>query len=131
LPLAGASEAPLAALELLSVPRLGTISPWSSKATDIAHSCGLDQVRRIERGTLFRLLSSAAFSAQRVAALEPLLHDRMTQTVLVEVGQAELLFRRSEPRQLRSVPLMQAGRPALEQANQELGLALAEDEIDY
>ncbi|HEV8246965.1 MAG TPA: phosphoribosylformylglycinamidine synthase, partial [Polyangiaceae bacterium] len=131
LPLASASEAVGPALELLVVPRLGTISPWSSKATDIAHSCGLAQVRRIERGTLFRLRSSAAFSAQQVAALEPLLHDRMTQTVLVEHGQAELLFRRSEPREVQSVPLMQGGRPALEKANQELGLALAEDEIDY
>jgi len=110
------------------VPRLGTISPWSSKATDIARTAGLDAVRRIERGTRFIL--SGVSEAERTALL-PLLHDRMTETVLREAADAEALFERATPRALTSVPLLAEGRAALVRANTALGLALAEDEIDY
>ncbi|TMG74268.1 MAG: phosphoribosylformylglycinamidine synthase [Betaproteobacteria bacterium] len=103
----------------LVVPRLGTLSPWSSKATDIARNCGLAAVRRIERGTAFYVRSEA----HGIAAA---LHDRMTQTVLSSFEEAAKLFSHVPPRPLQSVPL--AG---LRQANRSLGLALSEDEIEY
>jgi phosphoribosylformylglycinamidine synthase len=110
----------------LVIPRIGTISPWSSKATDIAHNCGLAVVRRIERGVAYRISGAAA--RERVA---PVLHDRMTETVLDRIEAASALFRHIEPRLLAVVPLGAHGRAALERANAELGLALSEDEVDY
>jgi phosphoribosylformylglycinamidine synthase len=114
-------------LPLLVVPRLGTLSPWASKATDIAHSCGLASVRRVERGTLYRVLGLAA---EQRSAVVPLLHDRMTETVLDGVGEASRLFVSEAPRPLRAVSLA-AGKAALDRANRELGLALDDGEIDY
>ena len=114
--------------ELLVVPRPGTISPWSSKATDIAHNCGLSGIRRLERGILFEV---GADSELDVDLLAPLLHDRMTQAVLKTVAEAEVLFATAEPRAMSSIDVLGSGRSALEQANTSLGLALAEDEIDY
>ena len=118
---------------LLVVPRLGTISPWSSKATDIAHNCGLAEVRRIERGVLYRFTSADGrpLDEHELARLRPLIHDRMTERVLDGVEEAEGLFLQAEPAPLRRVDLLGQGRSALERANRELGLALAEDEIDY
>ena len=108
----------------LVVPRIGTISPWSSKATEIARICGLERVRRIERGTLYALDAQLDVDARtRVAAL---LHDRMTESVLAGPDEAAELFRRFEPRPLVRVPLA-----ALERSNVELGLALTQEEIDY
>ncbi len=126
----GPTRAPksLTGLERFVVPRLGTISPWSSKATDIARIAGLDAVRRLERGVRWTLVG---VTEADVAALSPLLHDRMTETVLSDEGAAEALFRRAEPRPLSTVPLLAEGREALVRANKALGLALAEDEIDY
>ncbi len=116
---------------LLVVPRLGTISPWSSKATDIARQCGFDKVVRIERGTAYSLdLSGALDDARRAAAL-PLVHDRMTESVLNRLDEAEALFHHYSPQPLSSVDLLAGGRAALEAANGELGLALSDDEIDY
>ncbi|SMB24517.1 phosphoribosylformyl-glycineamide synthetase [Sterolibacterium denitrificans] len=112
---------------LLVTPRLGTISPWSSKATDIARQCGFAQVRRIERGTAFH----ADVPASQRAALLPLLHDRMTESVLAQFDEAEALFRQLPPQPLTTVALLDRGRQALVAANAELGLALSEDEIDY
>jgi phosphoribosylformylglycinamidine synthase len=130
-PTAGA-RSPGGAL-LLVVPRLGTISPWSSKATDIAHSCGLPEVLRIERGVAFRVRKrgSAKLSEGEREALLPLIHDRMTETVLASLDQAEALFRHVAPKPLSTVAVMREGRPALARANREMGLALSEDEIDY
>jgi phosphoribosylformylglycinamidine synthase len=108
------------------VPRLGTISPWSSKATDIAHNCGLASVRRIERGISWSVRGSDL--DQR--ALRAALHDRMTESVLDRSEDAERLFTHAEPRPLSRIDLS-AGRVALEGANKRLGLALADDEIDY
>ncbi|HEV8095252.1 MAG TPA: phosphoribosylformylglycinamidine synthase, partial [Burkholderiales bacterium] len=108
----------------LVVPRIGTISPWSSKATEIARICGLSGVRRIERGTLHALDARLdADARRRVAAL---LHDRMTESVLAGPDDTAGLFRRFEPRPLGRVPLA-----ALERSNAELGLALADDEMEY
>ncbi|HVO19627.1 MAG TPA: phosphoribosylformylglycinamidine synthase, partial [Anaeromyxobacter sp.] len=116
-------------LRLWVVPRLGTISPWSTKATDIARTCGLGAhgLRRIERGVLWAVSGPVADGP----ALRAALHDRMTESVLDRAEDAARLFAREEPRPLRTVGLLEGGRPALERANRELGLALSPDEIDY
>ncbi len=113
------------------VPRLGTISPWSTKATEIASNCGLESVERIERGVLWGIeLTGAVDEAVEAALLEPI-HDRMTESVLESIADAEALFSTTEPAPLTSVDVLGGGRDALARANGELGLALAEDEIDY
>ena len=114
------------AMAVLVTPRLGTISPWSSKATDIARLCNLDFVRRIERGTVFRL--SGPVSPE---AILPLLHDRMTETVLPSIDAADELFRHVAPRPMTEVDVLRSGAAAIEEANVRFGLALAPDEIDY
>jgi phosphoribosylformylglycinamidine synthase len=103
----------------LVVPRLGTVSPWSSKATDIARNCGLAGVRRIERGTLYYLNTGNP-------SLAALLHDRMTQTVLRSLDEASRLFGHIPPRPLESISVTEIG-----EANRRLGLALSDDEIEY
>ncbi len=117
----------------LVTPRVGTISPWSSKATDIAWNCGLEAVERIERGVAYRVALAAekALSDSERRALAALLHDRMTESVLADFAAAGELFRHFEPRPLGSVGVLAGGRPALVEANAALGLALSEDEIDY
>jgi phosphoribosylformylglycinamidine synthase len=116
----------------LIIPRPGTLSPWSSKATDIAHNCGLQHhVRRIERGIAWYLESAASLNADELAALKPLLHDRMTEAVLAPDDDPAILFAHAEPAPLTLVEVLSRGRPALNTANRELGLALSEDEIDY
>ena len=110
------------------VPRVGTISPWASKATDIAHICGLERVRRIERGVALTLFGASTESARRVADL---VHDRMTETVLERIDQATALFERAEPRPAAEVDVLAGGHEALREADARLGLALAKDEIDY
>ena len=114
----------------LVVPRPGTISPWSSKATDIAHNCGLSGVRRIERGIAY-WVDGAGGDAGGREAVGAELHDRMTQIVLADLAAAEILFRHAEPRPFASVDVLSGGREALLAANGELGLALSADEIDY
>ncbi|MGC8121195.1 phosphoribosylformylglycinamidine synthase [Marinobacter sp. VGCF2001] len=115
----------------LVVPRPGTLSPWSSKATDIARNCGLRQIRRIERGIAFYVKAAKKLGLEQREQIAALLHDRMTQKVFHEMGGAELLFSHEEPRSLGRVPVLSGGRNALAQANTRLGLALADDEIDY
>ncbi|MDH1264236.1 phosphoribosylformylglycinamidine synthase [Pseudomonas sp. GD03944] len=113
----------------LTIPRFGTISPWSSKASDIARNCGLAKIQRIERGIAYYVTGELSQAdAQQVAAL---LHDRMTQTVLESLEEAAGLFSHASPKPLTSIDVLGGGRAALETANVELGLALAEDEIDY
>jgi phosphoribosylformylglycinamidine synthase len=111
----------------LVVPRFGTISPWSSKATDIARNCGLDAVSRIERGTAYYVQGQPIDDA----SLLPLLHDRMTETVLASFAAADALFDHVPPRPQAGVPVLAGGRGALERANTHMGLALSDDEIDY
>ena len=117
----------------LVVPRIGTISPWSSKATDIAWNCGLEAVERIERGIAFRVVleGDRALGGDERRAVAALLHDRMTETVLDAFASAGELFRHFEPRPLATVDVLGGGRPALVEANASLGLALSEDEVDY
>lgn len=116
---------------LVVVPRPGTISPWSSKATDIAHNCGLDHVVRIERGTAYYIEASESLSEQQLQQVGDLLHDRMVETVLTDLQQAESLFVQHQPAPLTEVDIMTGGVAALKEANISLGLALADDEIDY
>src|SRR5580693_7865034 len=115
---------------LLVVPRIGTISPWSSKASDIARVCGLGSVRRIERGIAYWLRASQPLGPTQLARLAPALHDRMTEDVLLDAGQARRLFEHAPARPLAQVSLHE-GRAALERADRELGLALSGDEMDY
>ncbi|MDY7218193.1 phosphoribosylformylglycinamidine synthase [Denitrificimonas sp. JX-1] len=113
----------------LVVPRFGTISPWSSKATDIAKNCGLDKVQRIERGMAYYIAGEySETEAQLIAAV---LHDRMTELVLGAMEEASALFSHAQPRPLAVVDVLEGGFKSLEKANLELGLALAEDEIEY
>ena len=123
-------EEPAAAgRELLVVPRLGTLSPWASKATDIARSCGLSDVRTVERGVLYRLQGEV--SDAELGAVVPHLHDRMTESVLKSAADASHLFRRDPPKRLTRVAVLDEGRGALSRANAKLGLALDDEEIDY
>ncbi len=116
---------------LLVVPRFGTVSPWSSKATDIAHVCGLTVVRRIERGIAYYVRTERPWSDDQWAAFAGLVHDRMTESVLRDPGDAGELFKHAAPKPLTTVPVLANGRAALETANGSLGLALSDDEIDY
>ncbi|BCD97975.1 phosphoribosylformylglycinamidine synthase [Marinagarivorans cellulosilyticus] len=111
---------------LLAVPRPGTISPWSSKATDIAHNAGVAKVNRIERGIAYHI--DGDFDPNAVTGL---LHDRMVEVMFASLDEAQALFAKHEPRGLHYVDILDGGRIALEAANASLGLALAEDEIDY
>ncbi len=114
------------------VPRPGTLSPWSSKATDIAHICGLSKLNRIERAVAFWIdLAGVELDASQLRSLDSKLHDRMTQSVFGSNEELSVLFRHEEPRPFSSVPVISGGREALVEANRSLGLALAEDEIDY
>ncbi|MBS1189071.1 MAG: phosphoribosylformylglycinamidine synthase [Rhodocyclaceae bacterium] len=117
----------------LVTPRIGTISPWSSKATDIAWNCDLDAVERIERGIAYHLTvkGGRALTADERKAAAALLHDRMTESVLPGFDAAGELFRHFEPKPLATVDVLKGGKPALVDANGTLGLALSDDEIDY
>jgi phosphoribosylformylglycinamidine synthase len=128
--------------EFFVIPRFGTISPWASKATDIAHNCGMAQIHRIERGIAFSIGLKAGIlgssigaarklSADEVQAVASLLHDRMTESVLRNADQAANLFRELEAKPLESIDVLNAGKTALEKANTDLGLAMSDDEIDY
>ncbi|WP_221030372.1 phosphoribosylformylglycinamidine synthase [Actomonas aquatica] len=137
----GPKRAParLDGLTQVVAPRPGTISPWSSKATDIAHICGLTAVKRIERVIAYTIAFDNAalpkplsnLSACQLSALRGALHDRMTQAVFNRVEDCDALFRHESPKPLTSVPVLAEGRAALVRANTELGLALADDEIEY
>ena len=120
-------------VQLLVTPRPGTISPWSSKATDILRNSGISTLRRIERGVAYRLCDTQGVALPRPAltALLPLLHDRMTEAVMDTLEAAEALFRHVPPRELTAVDVLAGGRAALEAANRSLGLALSGDELDY
>jgi len=116
---------------LLVVPRPGTISPWSSKATDIARVCGLSAIERLERGIAYRIDAGDQPARDDLERLAPALHDRMTETVCFDFQAAGMLFTHHAPRRLVTIDVLARGRTALEQADAELGLALAPDEIDY
>jgi len=112
----------------LVVPRIGTISPWSSKATDIAALCGLKGLIRIERGIAWHI---TGLTQTQYAGATALLHDRMTETVLSDTSELARLFDHHKPAPLVTVDILSGGRDALTRANRDMGLALAPDEIDY
>ncbi|VTU25824.1 phosphoribosylformylglycinamidine synthase [Variovorax sp. RA8] len=128
---------PKAGTVLVVTPRLGTVSPWASKATDIAHNCGL-ALRRVERVTQYHLALKAPLLGKApvldddtLAALAALLHDRMTESVLTGLAQTAALFAELPGQPMAQVDVLAGGRAALVEANTRFGLALAEDEIDY
>lgn len=112
-------------------PRPGTISPWSSKATDIAHNCGLTCVERIERTRCCFIQAGGELSDSDIHTVMSILHDRMIEAVFESEEDLSVLFDHHEPRPLQTVDIIGQGRDALVSANTELGLAISEDEIDY
>ena len=113
-------------------PRPGTLSPWSSKATDIGRICGLSKLERVERAIAFWIdLSGTSLTPDQQRLLDGPLHDRMTQVVFDSKEAMDLLFRHEQPKPFAAIPMSAGGRDALVEANQSLGLALADDEIDY
>ncbi len=121
------------AINLWVVPRLGTISPWSTKATDIAHHCSLEAVLRLERGIEWQLQFDQPFelSNSDKSVLAQLLSDRMTESLLYAESQFEQIFNHEQPKSLRFVEVLEKGKSELERANKKMGLALAQDEIEY
>ncbi|MBE2894937.1 phosphoribosylformylglycinamidine synthase [Spirabiliibacterium falconis] len=116
---------------VIVIPRFGTISSWSSKATDIVHNCGLAKVKRIERGLAYYLTLSAPLTAEQRETLHRLLHDRMLETTITSPDLANALFENHQPKPFTVIDILTHGKTALEQANLDLGLALADDEIEY
>ena len=127
-----ATSEPKGAL-LLVIPRFGTVSPWSSKATDIARNCGLAKIARIERGVAYYIVARdpGPLSERSRRALDRAIHDRMTETVVDSLDDATKLFAHAKPAPLNAIDIIGGGRAALEAANATMGLALAPDEIDY
>ena len=117
--------------KIFVLPRPGTISPWSSKATDIALACGLTTVDRIERGVCYGLKFKGQVGDEAVRSLDALLHDRMTEALFNNGEDAAALFEEHEPAPVSTVSILDGGRQELAKANDDLGLALADDEIDY
>jgi phosphoribosylformylglycinamidine synthase len=118
---------------LLVTPRPGTISPWSSKSTDIAKNCGLSKIIRLERGLSYYVSTenSSPLTTAQQSTLNNLLHDRMMETIFNDLNDATALFASAEPGELTSIDIENGGKNALIQANVELGLALADDEVNY
>jgi len=121
---------------LYVVPRVGTISPWSTKATDIAHICGLHNIVRIERGIEYQLqfeshLFSETLSSVPLKEIKNLLHDKMIEQIFDTEDECRALFYQHQPKPLTRVDILQGGKSELETANKDLGLALSDDEIDY
>ena len=112
-------------------PRPGTISPWSSKATDIAHICGLAEVKRIERAIAYYIDFNGGVTEEISQKVKAKIHDRMTQKVFQAFNQLGVLFLHEEPKKLVEVPILTEGRSALVRADKEMGLALSPSEMDY
>jgi len=122
---------------LIVTPRLGTLSPWASKATDIARNCGI-AIRRVERIAEYRISLKSGLlgktpelTAEQLGQIAALLHDRMTESVVTDRSAAAALFTELQPAPMEHVDVLAGGRAALEAANTRFGLALADDEIDY
>jgi phosphoribosylformylglycinamidine synthase len=116
---------------ILVTPRVGTESPWSSKATDILHVCGLEAVTRVERGTVYFIEAPVRLEHAALERLAAHLHDRMTESAWIETIDPEGLFHGAAARPLRTVRLGEDGHTAIARANRDWGLALSEEEIDY
>lgn len=116
--------------QVVVTPRVGTISPWSSKATDLLHHCGLACIKRIERGVVYYVRGQRLNQSQW-QAVAALLHDRMMESVFDHLADAEKLFVQQSPAPMQTIPLLAQGKSALKEANITFGLALSEDEIAY
>ena len=114
----------------IAIPRFGTVSPWASKATDIARQCGLS-ILRIERGVQYGWQSKKTLNSEQKQLVRAALHDRMTEAVIADVNEASALYQSLPDRPFTRIPVLTEGREALDKANQELGLALSEDEVLY
>lgn len=127
-----AEEVPVGELFLV-IPRPGTISPWASRATDIAKHCGLVNMQRIERGIAYYVSKKdgAALTEAEKQSVKAAVHDRMTEVVFANLDEAAKLFHQATPAPLSSVDILAGGKTALNQANTDLGLALSSDEVDY
>lgn len=116
-------------------PRAGTISPWSSQATAEAQLCGLSNVRRIERGVVFAVLSDEPFKSETLPSWTERLFDRMTQQINRQAPNLDDLFVEGKPGTVSTIKIRNpdgsASKEALQQANKEMGLALDPSEIDY
>jgi phosphoribosylformylglycinamidine synthase len=115
----------------LVTPRPGTISPWSSKATDIAHNCNLSNILRLERGIAYHIKHTGELNDEQIQHIHSCIHDRMTEVVMSSIDEAEALFAHTKPLRGSHVDIMEGGIDALRKANLDLGLALSPDEIRY
>jgi phosphoribosylformylglycinamidine synthase len=117
----------------LVIPRIGTISPWASRATDIAKNCGLNKLFRLERGIAYYVTTpdEKPLSDTDKTLLKAHIHDRMTEMVLSHLDDAKKLYHSAKPAPLSTVNILQGGKEALNKANSEMGLALSPDEVDY
>ena len=118
---------------ILVLPRVGTISPWASRATDIVKHCGLPEIQRVERGIAYTIKTKNGqpLTAAERQLLLPLIHDRMTESVFPALQDAAKLYHTDAPKPLCTVDILQGGKAALNQANSDMGLALSPDEVDY
>ncbi len=116
---------------LYVIPRIGTISPWSTKATDIVRHCGLRKIKRIERGVAFYIQAERELDQAQLAQVAELLHDPMTESVVLDLSDAGDLFVEEAPKALFEVPFLEQGKDAIDKANTQLGLALSDDEVEY
>jgi phosphoribosylformylglycinamidine synthase len=122
---------PPAGVQFVVAPRIGTISAWSSKATDIAKQCNLSAVNRLERVVVFSLAGDLATIEAKRESIAALLHDRMTETLLPSLDEVKVLFQHIEPKSFVHIDILKQGKNALDVANQEMGLALSAEEVDY
>ena len=116
---------------IIITPRFGTISPWSSKATDIAHNSGLNEVVRIERGIVYYLDANSPLASSWLDKLAAVIHDRMTETIYFDLNKVDPFVMSHGQGKLTTVPLLTHGKKALIDIDSRLGLALSSDEIDY
>ena len=121
----------LKADQFILIPRIGTISPWSSKATDILSNAGLKPLKRIEKGLCFTLETQSDLKEQSLNEIGKKIYDRMTQTVITTVSDAQKLFKQAQPKPVLRIDILGKGKKSLQEANSSLGLALSEEEIDY
>lgn len=126
------TEAPTGALFLV-IPRIGTISPWASRATDIANNCGLSYILRLERGIAYyvQTKNGKPLNEEEKNTLKSLIHDRMTESVVGNLADAEKLYHHADPKPLSSIDILNRGISALNEANNDMGLALSPDEVEY
>ena len=121
----------LEADQFILIPRIGTISPWSSKATDILSNAGLKPLKRIEKGLCFSLDTQSDLKEKSIIEIGQKIYDRMTQAVITTVADAQKLFKQNQPKPVLRIDILGKGKKSLQEANSSLGLALSEEEIDY